>query len=381
MQISCMTCRVARCQWRTRTGRRHCGIWTWSSSRRCWRGNSWRVQGPTRVLGKRWIVAWWTLTQRRPRTGSMSKPGGLTSSSWRHHLGPHPSGERIFNNWSRLDSFARWLAFGNPAQSWIGPMPLGSTSRRNTWLQSFGNRPILASFWQRFPSANWTCMWQHQFQTSHFPWKPKDWSQDLLKPRWLFSTTWSTCVMARSGYMLAGGPNLVQATPANLGRCAGIGTPHTPQRSRIQLRGVPHVHGWGAWGPQASGIAPLLHLPEGQLLCLWTCACGWRCRDLLGEGSPDMDLAYPAKDLWPSILHETALVCLGEPPHCREETQPRTTWWWSARSSRSHCWKEEDPEGDHGFPGTDAVAKANLGGGVAFDLAGSWDTAGSQALH
>ena len=28
-----------------------------------------------------------------------------------------------------------------------------------------------------------------------------------------------------------------------------------------------------------------------------------------------------------------------------------------------------------------AVAKANLGGGVAFDLARSWDTAGGQALH
>ena len=178
-----------------------------------------------------------------------------------------------------------------------------------------------------------------------------------------------------------GGPNLGQATPANLGRCAGIGTPHTPQRSRIQLCGVLHVHWWGAWGPQASGIAPLLVLFEGQLLCLWTCACRWRCRDLLGEGSPDMDLAYFAGDLWPSILPEAAVVCLGEPPHCCEKTQPRTTWWWSARSSRPHCWKEEDPEGDHGFPGTDAVAKANLGGGVAFDLARSWDTAGSQALH
>ena len=153
MQISCMTCRVALCQWRTRRGRRHCGIWTWSSSRRCWRGNSWRVQGPTRVLGKRWIVAWWTLTQRRPRTGSMSKRGGLTSSSWRHHLGPHPSGERIFNNWSRLDSFARWLAFGNPAQSWISPMPLGSTSRRNTWLQSFGNRAIFGKLLTEVPQC------------------------------------------------------------------------------------------------------------------------------------------------------------------------------------------------------------------------------------
>ena len=140
---------------------------------------------------------------------------------------------------------------------------------------------------------------------------------------------------------------------------------HTPQWSRIQLCGVPHVHRWGAGGPQASWVAPLLDLLEGQLLCLWTCACRWRCWDLLGEGSPDMDFAY---DLWPPILPEAAVVCLGEPPHCCEKTQPRTTWWWSARSSRPHRGKDEDPEGDHGFPGTDAVAEANLGGGVAWRL-------------
>ena len=103
--------------------------------------------------------------------------------------------------------------------------------------------------------------------------------------------------------------------------------------------------------------------------------------DLLREGSPDMDLAYSAGDLWPSILPEAAVVCLEKPPHCCEETQPRTTWWWSSRTPGSHCRKEEDPEGDHGFPGADAVAEANLGGGVAFDLARSWDTVGSQALH
>ena len=39
------------------------------------------------------------------------------------------------------------------------------------------------------PSANWTCMWQPQSQTSHFPWRPKDWSQDLPKPRWPFFIT------------------------------------------------------------------------------------------------------------------------------------------------------------------------------------------------
>ena len=175
--------------------------------------------------------------------------------------------------------------------------------------------------------------------------------------------------------------NLVQATPTNLGSCAGLGTPHTPQGSRIQLCGVPHVHWWGAWGPQTSWLAPLLVLLEGQLLRLWTCACRWRCRDLLGEGSPDLDFAYTAGDLWPSILPETALVCLGEPPHCREETQPGTTWWWITRSPRSHCWKEEDPEGDYGLPGTDAAAEANLGWGVAIDLARSWNPVGSKALH
>ena len=151
MPISCMTCRVALCQWRIRRGRRHCGIWIWSSLRRFWRGSSWRVQGPIRMPGKRWTAARWTLTQPRPKTGSMRKPGGLTSSSWHHHLGTHPSGERISNNWLRLDSFAHWLAFGNPARSWIGPMPLGNTSRRSTWLQSFDNRPILASSWLRSP--------------------------------------------------------------------------------------------------------------------------------------------------------------------------------------------------------------------------------------
>ena len=94
-----------------------------------------------------------------------------------------------------------------------------------------------------------------------------------------------------------------------------------------------------------------------------------------------MDFAYLAGDLWPPILPEAAVVCLGEPPHCCEKTQPRTTWWWSARSSRPHRGKEEDPEGDHGFPGTDAAAEANLGGGVAFDLERSRHTAGGQALH
>ena len=95
--------------------------------------------------------------------------------------------------------------------------------------------------------------------------------------------------------------NLVQATPTNLGSCTGLGTPHTPQGSRIQFCGVPHVHWWGAWGPQTSWFAPLLVLLEGQLLCLWTCACRWRCRDLLGEGSPDLDFAYTAGSPWNSF--------------------------------------------------------------------------------
>eukprot|EP00434_Breviolum_minutum_P001097 symbB.v1.2.000961.t1/scaffold39.1/size394969/5 len=41
-------------------------------------------------------------------------------------------------------------------------------------------------FWQAFdrgPPVPTGHAWQHQFQTSHFPWRPKDWSQDLLKPR------------------------------------------------------------------------------------------------------------------------------------------------------------------------------------------------------
>ena len=131
-----------------------------------------------------------------------------------------------------------------------------------------------------------------------------------------------------------GSPNLVQATPTHHG-------------SRPQLRGVPHVHWWGAWGPQASGVAPILVLLEGQLFRLWTCACRWRCWDLLGEGSRDLDPAYIAGDLWPSVLPEAALVCLGQITCCREETQPGTTWWWSTRSSRSHCGEEEVPEGDY----------------------------------
>ena len=36
--------------------------------------------------------------------------------------------------------------------------------------------------------CSWTCMWQPRSQTSPFPWKPKDWSQDLLRPRWPFFT-------------------------------------------------------------------------------------------------------------------------------------------------------------------------------------------------
>ena len=104
----------------------------------------------------------------------------------------------------------------------------------------------------------------------------------------------------------------------------------------------------------------------------------------VGRRNSRLDFAYFAGDLWPSILPEAAVVCLGEPPHCCEKTQPRTTWWWSARSSRPHRGKEEDPEGDHGFPGTDAVAEANLGGGVAFDLARSrhcWRPSTSSATR
>ena len=317
MPISCTTCRVALCQWRIRRGRRHCGTWIWSSLRRFWRGSSWwRVQGPTRVPGKRWTAAWWTLTQARPKTGSMRKPGGLTSSSWHHHLGTHPSGERISNNWSH-DCRASTAGLSWQAFDWGPPVSTGHACGNCSPVISDGGQKIGA----RIPRSQGGPSSSHD---QHVWWRDP-----------------TTCWQVEKVWV-HGCPNLGQATPANLGRCTVIGTPHTPQRSRIQLCGVPHVHWWGAGGPQASGLAPLLVLLEGQLLCLWTCACRWRCRDLLGEGSPDMDFAYFGGDLWPSILPEAAVVCLGEPPHCCEKTQPRTTWWWSARSSRPHRGKEED---------------------------------------
>ena len=191
--------------------------------------------------------AWWTWTRRRPRTVSMSKPGGLTSSSWRHHLGTHPFGERSCSSWSRLDSFARWLACGNPAQSWTSPMPLGSMSKAKHMIAELRQQayPKLLTEVATMPAGH-ACghrdprqVLSHQSQKigARISWGQGGPSSPIYDQhvrwwdpaaRWQVEEIW-----------VHGCPNLVQATPTSLGSCAGLGTPHTPHGSRPQLRGVP----------------------------------------------------------------------------------------------------------------------------------------------
>ena len=91
-------------------------------------------------------------------------------------------------------------------------------------------------------------MWQPQSQTSHSPWRPKDWSQDLPKPRWPFFITWSTCVMARSDYMLAGGEDM---SP----RMSQLGPSYPSQLGKMRRH-------WNA-----------AHTPEIKDPTLWSSTC------------------------------------------------------------------------------------------------------------
>ena len=52
---------------------------------------------------------------------------------------------------------------------------------------------------------------------------------------------------------------------------------------------------------------------------------------MLGEGGPDLDPAHIAGDLWPSVLLEAALVCLGEPADRGEKAQP---WWNTGKGAQ-----------------------------------------------
>ena len=70
MLTSCVTSNQERSPWRTRKGQRPCGIWIWSSSRRCWKGSFWRDLGPTRVPGSKCPCN----TQSRCHKGMHSKP-------------------------------------------------------------------------------------------------------------------------------------------------------------------------------------------------------------------------------------------------------------------------------------------------------------------
>ena len=236
---------------------------------------------------------------------------------------------------------------------------LGSMSRRSKWLQSFDSRPSLPSFEPGSPEAKVAllhhminmCDGEIRLHTGR--WRRYE-STDV--PTWskLPQPVWEAAqALERRTHPKDQGSNFVEFHM------------YTDEELEDHRR---------------LGLRPYWSYLK-QLFRLWTCACRWRCWDLLGEGSPDLDPAYIAGDLCPSVFPEAALVCLGKLTCCREETQPGTTWWWSTRSSRSHCGEEEDPEGDYGFPGTDAAAEANLGGGVAFDLEGSWHPAGSKALY
>ena len=243
MPISCMTCRVALCQWRIRRGRRHCGIWIWSSLRRFWRGSSWRGPGSNQN-------AWEALNRsmvdldtakaknreyeeaRRAYKQFLTPPPG-TPSIWGENLQqlieagffcpltgfrkPSPGVGSVQCHWGirqgeAHDCRASTTGLSWQALDWGPPVPTGhACGNRSPWqVIPHGGQKIGAriSRSQGGPSSS---------HDQHVWWRDP-------------TTCWQV-----EKIWIHGGPNLGQATPANLGRCAGIGTPHTPQRSRIQL--------------------------------------------------------------------------------------------------------------------------------------------------
>ena len=334
MQISSMTCRVERSRWKTLRVQRCCAALICWNSKRSWRGSFWKGQDPTRALLKLWPAPWWAWIRPRHRIGSMRRRGGSTSPSSHLQWGPRfadfhwardlfpPDGLEEAKCGPGLLCCTWWICQSgeyvkaklNLVQHKLGAFPpqcqldLQGGSRCARWQGgSIGGYQARS----RIPWGQGGYAPQH---AQHVQW----WDPD---PCWQMDQIW-----------VHGGAELGQGETTFLGRSIGPGKEDPSYWPRWTLCGVPHLHGWGDWGPPPFGASSILVIPEGKFLCLGACACPWRCRDLLGKGSADLDSANFAGSVWPPILPQTAVVCLGKSSHCGEATWSRSAWWRS-------CWR------------------------------------------
>ena len=358
MQTSSMICRVERSRWKTLRVQRCCAAWICWNSKKRWRGSFWKGQDPSRALLKLWHDLWLAWSKPRSRTGSMKKRGGCTSPSSRLQWGPQASGGQICRLSLSKGPFALWRLWGSRMWAWIHMLHGGNMSRPSwTWCNtSWVLFPH--DFWLKFLNANWISRWLVMCpMTGRFPWRLPSLLLDPRRPRWLCSTTCSTCAMVRSGSMLADGPNM-RAWRSRVG----------PRRNNLPGK----KHWPWRWGP----------IPRTRVDTLWssTPTRRKRLRTTAAWGFVHSGHTWREVSL-PGSLRLPMAVCLGKPPHCGEATWSRSTWWRS-------CWRpwesggtQEDPEGDQWLSGGDAAPKAIHPGRVESRLEGGWHPVGGQAFH